>query len=448
MKSCRLVAIMVLAVYSARDNSAGAVSPPTVLDTTIIVTGIDFPTTMAFIGHCDFLVLEQRTGKVIRVKLPGPSLSTVLQLNSITGSEQGMLGIALHPDFTNKGWVYFYHTDSERNCNQIVRYWWDGNSFISRGFLISFPTNSSHNGGIIAFGPDGKLYAVVGDTRRASKTTNNATAPLLNIAQIVRLNDDGSVPSDNPFTEPGWEKIYAYGIRNSFGFAFDPQTGCLWDTENGPASYDEINIVRPGFNSGWDRLMGPLSRIDGDPGSLYEVPRSSYADPVFSWAFTIAPTAIRFLNSPRFSANLRNNCIVGNVSTNKLFRFPLNEDRDSFVLGGNLADGVMDFEDEDDGQLLFASGFGLVTDLQIGPDGYLYVVSHTFRGVFKIRPRFPMGDINRDQNVTDDDMPLFFDLLLGNSADPLQIAQADFDGDGIVTGLDIQGFVDSLRLPN
>ena len=111
----------------------------------------------------------------------------------------------------------------------------------------------------MTFGPDGKLYIVIGELNRNGQLQNisGGTAPD-NTGVIFRINDDGSTPSDNPFFSQGGNlaKYYAYGIRNSFGLVFDPLTGELWDTENGPANYDEINLVQPGFNSGWESDHG------------------------------------------------------------------------------------------------------------------------------------------------------------------------------------------------
>ena len=114
---------------------------------------------------------------------------------------------------------------------------------------------------MIAFGPDGKLYIAIGDLNRNGQLQNNATGAPDDSSVILRLNDDGTVPSDNPFFDQGGElaKYFAYGIRNSFGMAFDPVTGKLWDTENGPNSYDEVNLVEAGFNSGWRELWGRIA---------------------------------------------------------------------------------------------------------------------------------------------------------------------------------------------
>ena len=155
----------------------------------------------------------------------------------------------------------------------------------------------------MVIGPDHYLYAVIGDLNHRGKLQNIIDEPDPDDTSVifrVRPND-GSAASDNPFiNDPNVEtrKYYAYGIRNSFGIAFDPVTGNLWQTENGPDVYDEINVVKPGFNSEWIKLMGPLSRNAGVniDEELANYSGSHYADPVFSWKNPIAVTDIEFIN--------------------------------------------------------------------------------------------------------------------------------------------------------
>jgi aldose sugar dehydrogenase len=127
---------------------------------------------------------------------------------------------------------------------------------------------------------------VIGDLNRNGQLQNFPTGPAPdNTGVILRLNANGSVPTDNPFFSQGGNlaKYYAYGLRNSFGLAFDPVTERLWMTENGPDKYDEINMVEPGFNSGWERILGPNSRDPQGTSDLFSVPGSHYSDPEFSW---------------------------------------------------------------------------------------------------------------------------------------------------------------------
>jgi hypothetical protein len=195
---------------------------------------------------------------------------------------------------------------------------------------------------------------------------------------ILRLNGDGTVPSDNPFFGLGGNvsKYFAYGIRNSFGMAFDPATGKLWMTENGPNNYDEINLVEPGLNSGWEKLMGPDSRNANNVSDLFSLVGSHYADPKFSWLTTVGPTGIAFLNSAALGGQYQNDAFVGDINNGNLYRFNLNPSRDGFVFSGaGLTDDlVADNADELD-ETIIGTGFNGISDVKVGPDGKLYVVS-------------------------------------------------------------------------
>jgi glucose/arabinose dehydrogenase len=190
------------------------------------------------------------------------------------------------------------------------------------------------------------------------------------------------------------QKYYAYGIRNSFGLAIDPISGLLWDTENGDESYDEINIVYPGFNSGWNKIMGPISHSDIEQSDLEEelvvFEGSKYADPVFSWEESIGVTDLEFLNSTAFGPEYAYNLFVGDINNGNLYYFELNDNRTGIIFDANdleedLADQVAD-DDDELSQIVFGSGFeGGITDIETGPDGFLYVL--TFNGsVYRILP--------------------------------------------------------------
>jgi glucose/arabinose dehydrogenase len=241
----------------------------------------------------------------------------------------------------------------------------------------------NHDGGVLTFGPDGKLYAVIGDLNHRGQLQNVPGGPGPDdTSAIIRLNDDGTIPSDNPFLSFGgnWAKYYAYGIRNGFGLAFDPVTQKLWMTENGPDAYDEINLVEPGFNSGWVHMMGPAARSLQGTDGLFQVPGSHYADPKFSWFDPVAPTALVFLNSTQLGAQYANDVFVGDVNTATLYRLKLTPARDGFHLEtpGLAADLVADPGD-DLQEVIFGTGFGEdfagITDLKVGPDGRLYILS-------------------------------------------------------------------------
>ncbi len=291
-------------------------SGPSMLDPNLsvktVMTGLSQPTSMAFIGNNDFFVLEKNTGKVQRVT-NGLVQRTALDLAVNSASERGLLGIALHPNFLLNGYVYLYWTESSTGVdstnladvallgNRVDRYIWNGSTLTFDRNLIHLhayqadanqPLRGNHNGGILRFGPDGKLYILMGDNGRRGLLQNlpcgpTSVCPGPTVPDdqfggpepddnhltgfILRLNDDGSTPADNPFFNASTsltgqaaaniKKLYAYGVRNSFGVAFDPLSGNLWDEENGDDTFDEINRITAGSNNGWVQIMGPVSRI-------------------------------------------------------------------------------------------------------------------------------------------------------------------------------------------
>ena len=232
-------------------------------------------TSMAFLGPNDILVLEKNTGKVERI-VNGSILSKpVLDVAVANKIERGLLGIAVAPNVTSDGkkYVFLYYTQAggkqmamnlvgmpPAKGNMVYRYEWVNGQLIKSKALLQLPANPGetgrpdHNGGKVAIGPDGNVYAVIGEVgghQTEAANVKNGSSPD-GTGGIMRVTQDGQSVPNGPFgDEPPLSNYFAYGVRNSFGIAFDPLTGKLWDTENGPNHGDEINLVEPGFNSGW-----------------------------------------------------------------------------------------------------------------------------------------------------------------------------------------------------
>jgi glucose/arabinose dehydrogenase len=186
-------------------------------------------------------------------------------------------------------------------------------------------------------------------------------------------------------------KIYAYGIRNTFGMDFDPMTKKLWDTENGPTFGDEINLVEPGFNSGWNQIQGLWKPIGPKgfemKGPLISNPlvglhndltnfggKGKYKSPRLVWNYTAAPTALKFLNSTKLGKEYQNDMFLGDIKNGNLYHFKLNADRTGLLLHGLRANTLE--KPVEEYSFLFGINFGRgITDLQVGPDGYLYVLT-------------------------------------------------------------------------
>jgi hypothetical protein len=515
LRLSRRGSIAVLVTIGALAPGGGAQEPPAapeMLDPSLtvrrVVSGLDMPIGLAFLGERDMLVLEKDTGRIIRVG-DGVMTQTVLDLGVNRNSERGLLGIALHPEFPKDPGVYLYWTcrstappadpffPDEQTCldgnmfaddtenvlevpllgNRVDRFVWDGHALQFDRNLIMLrafqndgapmpagqgdemqPPRGNHNGGVIRFGPDRKLYIIVGDNGRRGQLQNLEDGPgglsreddqfggpepdaahLTGV--ILRLNDDGSTPRSNPFHHSGAgiggeiganiQKIYAYGIRNSFGMAFDPLTGNLWEQENGDDAFSELNRVEPGFNSGWLQIMGPPARMaeyraiettevptPPDPfaptyfglqqlrwspaniaatpqearSRLFMLPGAHYSAPEFSWKFEVAPGAIGFAGrrlGPRVAGDLFVAAARPFLEGGHLFRLKLTPNRRAiattdFRLFDRVADNRHKWELTESESLLIGRNFGVGTDLQTGPNGNLFLVSLSHGAVYEI----------------------------------------------------------------
>ena len=183
---------------------------------------------------------------------------------------------------------------------------------------------------------------------------------------------------------------FAYGLRNGFGMAFDPVTGYIWDTENGPDWFDEINLVLPGFNSGWAAIQGPASAPENEGADIEDDLEDfggtgQYSDPEFAWQNTVGVTGIKFLNSTALGEQYLNDVFVGDINNGRIYHFDLNQDRTGLMLEGALEDGVADNVGEL-GPVIFGTGFRSISDIEVGPDGYLYILLYGPGKIYRIVP--------------------------------------------------------------
>jgi glucose/arabinose dehydrogenase len=293
--------------------------------------------------------------------------------------------------------------------NKVLSYEWNkqNKSLVNSKLILDLPAEPGpyHQGGKLKIGPDNALYVVIGDLNTIMgqlQNHGNGTGPN-NSSVILRVNPyNGSPSEDNPFVDiDGLSRYYAYGIRNSFGIDFDPLTGNLWETENGEENYDELNMVKPGFNSGWAKVMGPISRHNAtDKENLVNFPGSEYSDPVFSWKEQIGVTDIEFFNSSKLGIEYTNNIFVGDINNGNLYYFKINENRtgidfmgeenenrynnlDGDVQAGPQQDLVADNKEELT-KVTFGTDFGRITDIETGPDGFLYILSYENGKIYRI----------------------------------------------------------------
>ena len=390
-----------------------ALAQPTVakdpsLKVELVTQGLRSPTSMAFLGPNDILVLEKETGTVQRIidgkMLPQP----LLQVPVSTTNERGMLGIAIAKHSNGPTYVFLYYTKDggggpQSLANVLYRYELSNDQqLVNPKLLLNLPAlrGPNHNGGKVVIGLDNNVYTVIGDLRahrtQAQNVVNGPAAD--STGGILRVTQDGQPVSNSPLGQQGTAPLnlyYAYGIRNSFGIDFDPVSKKLWDTENGPTFGDEINLVEPGFNSGWVQVQG-IWTVEGSlkKGPVNPNPSANLVDfggkgkyraPEFIWTKPVAPTALKFLNSAKLGSQYQNDMFVGDIKNGNLYHFKLNQDRTGLVLSGTLSNKISN-KPQDSQPIIFASGFdGGITDLQVGPDGYLYVAA--FAGsIYRIVP--------------------------------------------------------------
>jgi glucose/arabinose dehydrogenase len=484
LTACKLA----IGIASA-DTTPLVILDPNLQVTTFLSTGISQPIGIVFIGANDAFVLEKASGQVKRVIGGVMQPTPVLDLAVNSNSERGLLSLVLHPNFPATPFVYVRWTESSTGAdsgvvsevpllgNRVDRYIWNGSNLTFDRNLIQLRSrqtdniavaghpgttnpaeNGNHNGGVLKFGPDGKLYLFMGDQGRRGWLQNLPNGPFLTPPHvddtfggpapdnahftgfILRLNEDGTTPADNPFFAAGAaiggeaganiQKIFSYGHRNGFGMAFDPMSGSLWETENADDAFSELNRIVPGMNGGWIQLAGPLSRIAEFKqiettlfGSamqqvrypptrvaytanlalsrMFMLPGAVYRDPEFSWKYEIGPAGTTFVNGNSLGPEYNGTLWIGSARSfqqvggngGSLYRMRLTSDRLHVDVSADprLADFVADnlfraqkFDGTESETLQIGRGFGTTTDIEQGPDGSLYVVNLTDNAIYRI----------------------------------------------------------------
>ena len=506
-----LVTLSLLMSFGVTNFATAQSSGPEMLDPDLdvrpVVTGLNVPTTLAFLSATEILVLQKNTGQVQYV-LDGVVDHTALDLAVNSASERGLLGIALDPNFEDNHFVYLYWSciappppdenpffPTETECadepqlgadtsnilhvpllgNRVDRFVWDGETLTFDLNLIKLrsfqndaspeppgqgdetqPPRGNHDGGVLSFGPDGKLYIFIGDVGRRGQLQNLPCGPVATCSGetvpddqfggpepddahltsvVLRLNTDGSAPSDNPFFAAGAQmgdevgeniqKIFSYGHRNSFGMTVDPVSGGIWLQENGDDTFSELSRVRPGLNGGWIQISGPVDRIDqykeiettfgnqtlqqlrwpptniaDSPDEalarLFMLPGAQYRDPEFSWKWEVAPGGIGFVIGRGLGPQFQNDLFMGAGTTNLeggyLFHFNLTGNRNKIAvddprLEDHVADNLAKHEITESESLLIGRNFGIVSDIETGPNGNLFVVSLSQGTIYEIFQR-------------------------------------------------------------
>ena len=367
--------IMIPHVFAENTDDSDQSSLPKVLDENYVVEqfvaeGIpNSPTTMTFLGD-DILVLQRYDGIVRLVRNGILQPDPVLDVSVAKDGERGMLGITSDG---SKVYVYFTAADVDAGKaieNRIYKYDWNGKKLINPVLLKTLPSdNFYHNGGAMTnFGE--QTYAVIGDNGNYGRLQNRDADWKNNTSVILRIDPPGS--------------YYAMGIRNSFGITVDPITGNMWDTENGDDVNDEINLVSENFNSGWIEITG-ITKNQTLIDSLPKYGDFVYSNPEFVWEKPVCPTGIAFSTSEKFVQTDR--VFVGDCNNGNIYRFNLNEQRTGFIFNSSdLQDNTLNIGESNE-EILFGTGFGAITDVEEGPDGFLYIVSLSNGKIYRILPK-------------------------------------------------------------
>jgi len=336
-----------------------------------VVSGLNVPWGLVFLPNGDLLISE-RAGTLHRFskgKLSAP-IDGVMPVMAI--GQGGLLDLCLHPDYEKNGWIYISYSALDTKGNKprgntaIIRAKLQGNRLVDQQTIYRGVPNtdrSYHFGIKLAFDQKGHLFFGNGDRGQHFDFPQKLDNPN---GKIHRINDDGSIPADNPFVNtPGAiPSIYSYGHRNPQGNCFHPVTGELWETEHGPRGGDELNLIQPGLNYGWPVIS---YGINYDGTILTELTeKEGLEQPVFYWVPSIGPCGMTFVTGNRYK-NWQNNILVGSLSFEYLERIVIKDH--SVVHREKLLDGI-----------------GRVRNVVVSPDGFIYVAIETPGKILRLVP--------------------------------------------------------------
>jgi glucose/arabinose dehydrogenase len=378
--------MLAAAVVSASTARAGV--PIAGFTETVFQGGLSSPIAIAFLPDGRMLVTEKAGG----LKLTdGASVSLITTIPVCSASEMGLLGIAIDPNYATNGFVYLYRTKNPGSCasstgrfNEVVRITIGAGDTFVPGSLTVLTTgmqtdNGNHDGGGLRIGPDGKLYVGVGDTGLGDNqggpgSSTNPYAQDLNVlmGKVLRLNLDGTIPTDNPFFGQVGKRgeIFASGFRNPFRFGFDPVSGGLWMADVGDLTVEELDIVTSGGNYAWPHCEGTLPAGCELAGDI---------DPFFTYPHSGGTSLGTCVIGGEFSGNsfggLEDNYFFGDCTSSKLYYAAPNGTRDDIAT-----------------PTLFLTGGDVPSDVIFGPDGALYYVATGGGQVRRVAPSVVAGD--------------------------------------------------------
>lgn len=359
MRRMGILAAMVSLLVAAL---VGTTTGPAVAGTGVravrVAGNLASPVGFTFLPNGRLVYLERNTGWLRFRNLETGVDTRIHRISKVNfDGERGALGVAVHPDWPTRPYVYAFVTRNTSSGlrNQVQRIKVRNGDGVGVRTIVSASAGpaSNHNGGRILFGPDRKLYIVIGDNAQPANSQDRSS----NLrGKILRLNADGSIPATNPFGS----RIWAYGIRNSIGLAFDPQNGRLWESENGPGCNDEVNRIVKGGNHGW----GPNASC---PNTNNSGPKPRIR-PKHTFPTPFGLTGLAFCDGCGLGAGFNGDLLVGAVNDGRIRRFDLNATRSGF----------------DAGPLLVSDRPGPVLSLEVGPNGRIFFSD--FEAIYRLAP--------------------------------------------------------------
>ena len=327
------------------------------------VKNLEVPWSLIFLPDGRALVSE-RPGRIRLIKDGKLMKEPYATIEVHHSGEGGLMGLALSPEFSKTPFIYAMHTYRKNGSmyNRVLRLKDRGDKGVfDRVIIDEIPAGRYHNGGRIAFGPDGMLYITTGETFNADLAQDVNSLG----GKILRITPDGDIPSDNPFKN---SPVYSYGHRNPQGLAWAPDTGVLFESEHGPSgeyflsANDEINIIHKGGNYGWPEVVGA-------PG------KKPYIDPLIVWKKTTPPSGITFYKDEKL-AGLKGDLFVATLGSEALVRIVLSHEGNKY----KVKRIERWFTDENNNSV-----YGRIRDVAEGPDGLLYFLTNNTDG--RGRPR-------------------------------------------------------------
>ncbi len=337
-------------------------------DHEVVISGLNIPWGFVFLPDGSMLINEKE-GKMIHFE--SGNKTEVQGLPKVYNRGQGgLMDIVLHPNYNENGWIYFTYASSEGEDNggntALIRAKLENNSLTNKELLYKATPNTTkgqHFGSRIVFDNDGYLYFTIGDRGNRDENPQDITR---DGGKVYRLNDDGSIPADNPFVNElnAKKAIYSYGHRNPQGMVLHPETGQIWTHEHGPKGGDEINIIKKGSNYGWPIISYGINYVGTKFTDITE--KDGMEQPVHYWDPSIAPSGMAFIDSDIYP-DWKGDLLVGSLKFQYMNKVV-------------LKDGKVVKEER------FLNGLGRIRTINQGPDGYIYIGIENI-GIVKLLPK-------------------------------------------------------------